>query len=109
MVIEVEFRIPGSPSEAFRREVLARAPGEREDCCPACGADRFHLLDALCDPDCWENRGLAVSILRGCRTCRQAVGKVLAEAQASMAVASRTNGHGREPALALTNGHIMAR
>lgn len=105
MVIEVEFRIPGPPSAAFRREVLARAPKEREDCCPDCGADRFHVLDALCDPDCWENRGLAVSILGGCRTCRQAVGTVLAEAQAGLTVASRTNGHGPEPESILIHGH----
>ncbi len=109
MVVHVEFRIPGPPSEALRREVMARAPGEREDCCTDCGADRFRVLDALCDTQCWENRGLAVSILRGCGECRQAVGKVLAEAQASIAVAGRTNGHGREPALALNDGRLAAR
>jgi hypothetical protein len=94
MIFEVELRIPGPPSEAFRREALARAPREGEHCCPQCGVDRFHLLDALCDPECWENRGLAVVILRGCQECRQLVGGVLAEAWKAMAVeANGTGGH----------------
>ena len=85
MVLTVEFRIPMPPSADFRRTVLARAPKEGEDTCPQCGADRFHLVDALFDTDCWENRGLAASMIRGCKKCRQAVARILVELQAGVA------------------------
>ena len=85
MVIEVDFRIPSAPAADFRRAVLARAPREGEDACPRCGADMFHLVDALFDPDCWENRGLAASIIRGCKRCRRAVARIVVETQTDVA------------------------
>ena len=85
MVLTVEFRIPIAPSADFRRMVLMHAPREGEDTCPQCGADRFHLVDALLDHDCWENRGLAASMIRGCKKCRQAVAGILVELQTGVA------------------------
>ena len=85
MVLEAEIRIPSAAAADFRRVVLARAPREGEDTCQRCGADRFHLLDALLDPESWENRGLAASIIGGCPMCRQEMTGILAEARSALA------------------------
>ena len=58
-------------------------------------ADRFHLLDALCDQSCWENRGLAVSIIHGCSNCRQVIARVLAQAMAEDLAGQNGDGDGK--------------
>ena len=89
MIIEAEFRVPAAPPLELREAVMTRAPKAGEQPCPACGVDRFHLLDALLDTGCWENRALAISLVRGCRTCHQEVAAMVAEARVSTA-AGRT-------------------
>ena len=81
MVLEAVIRIPEAPSAEYRRTVLSLAARESEETCLRCGADRFHLVDALFDRDCWENRGLAVTILRGCPICAAAVAEAIQEAK----------------------------
>jgi hypothetical protein len=77
MVIEVEFLIPAPLSGHFRQMVLANVPKDGKNHCPRCGADRFHVLDALCDTKCWQNRGMAIAILRGCDECKRTVKEAL--------------------------------
>ena len=80
MVLEAVIRIPEAPSAEYRRTVLSLAAREGEETCLRCGVDRFHLLDALLDSESWENRGLAASIIGGCRICRHEVAGIVAEA-----------------------------
>ena len=80
MVLEAEIRIPKAPGLDLREMVLLHAPKEGEDACPQCGADRFHLLDALFDQNCWENRGLATNIIESCLTCRHELIGIVARA-----------------------------
>ncbi|MBI4312799.1 MAG: hypothetical protein HY681_13615 [Chloroflexi bacterium] len=82
-------RVPGAPSVALREAVMSRAPGAGEQGCSRCGVDRFHLLDALMDRTCWENRGLAASLIRGCPTCREEVSDILGASRAPLVVGGK--------------------
>ncbi|MBI4312716.1 MAG: hypothetical protein HY681_13180 [Chloroflexi bacterium] len=98
MVLEVELRVPAAPSAEIREAILARAPESGEQLCPACGVDRFHLLGALCDPDSWENRALAVSLIRGCRVCREEVTAAIAEARSPLPMSRNGRANVSSPA-----------
>ena len=95
MIVQAELRVPAAPSRASRERIMAHAPRAGEQSCERCGVDRFHLLDALCDPDCWENRAMAMSLIRGCQTCREQVSAAMA--QAGVAPAKSRNGSAGVP------------